>query len=114
MLMLIISVIKKIPTKETLAIARCVYLIPGAISAAFLASSGVNITLSTVAQTVKDLNSSEVWTQTTNTNQIVLVSPEWITVHWLIFIVIAFYTITSLLRLLGIVSGDEKEQDHVE
>lgn len=103
-LMLIISTIKKdIPTTSSLAVARFIYMIPGLIAAGILASSGVNIVLTsdTTTTTTKDLNSSEVWSQTaTHTSQIVLQNPVWMAFHWLIFAVLLIYIFQQAFDLL--------------
>ena len=99
MLMLIISTIKEVPSGKSLAIARSFYLIPSIICAGILASSGVNIVLITTSNTIKNLNSSEVWAETT-TNNIILQNPVWTTVHVLIFFVLLVYVIQQILILL--------------
>lgn len=97
--MLIISTIKEVPTTKSLAIVRAIYLIPGVICAGILASTGVNIETISTFNTIKNLNSTETWTETTLQN-IVLQNPVWLTVHVMIMIVLIVYVITQLVQLL--------------
>jgi len=111
LLMLIISTIKEVPTTKSLSITRSIYLIPGIICAMLLASSGVNITLgdtintitldfealnSTDNNTIVTLNSTQT---TTETNQIVLLNPVWVILHFLIAAVLVVYVINQMLIL---------------
>ena len=103
-LMLIISVLKHdyVPTK-VLAIARVIYLIPGMICSAIIALSGINIQMvtTTTANTIRSVNTTQVWTETTNqTNAIILQNNTWAMVHWLIFITLMFYVFTQVLLLI--------------
>lgn len=97
--MLIISVIKDIPVSKNLAITRAVYIIPGMICAAVLASSGVNITMISTDTTIVDLNSTQTW-QETDSHFIQLLNPVWILVHGMIFVVLLFYEVIQILTLL--------------
>ena len=100
LLMLIISVIKDIPTTKAMSIARSIFMIPGMICAGVLAASGVNISwiTSNATQITKNLNTTEVWSQTTTqTNNIVLISPVWMMVHFMIFIVLFFFVVQQIL-----------------
>lgn len=101
-LMLIISIIKEIPTTRSLAIVRSSYLIPSAICAGILANVGVNIDLNTVttSNTIRSVNTTQVWTEaTTQTNIIVLQNPVWSMVHWMIMIVLIWFIIQQILYL---------------
>ena len=100
--MLIISVVKEIPTTKSLAIARSVFLIPGMVAAGVLASSGVNIQVANVATSnlIRSINTTQVWTETTSQiNNIVLQSPVWQMFHMLIFLVLLVYVIMQILNL---------------
>jgi hypothetical protein len=102
LLMLIISVVKEIPTTKSLAIARSIFLIPGMVAAAVLASSGVNIQVANVATSnlIKSINTTQTWTETTTQiNNIVLQSQVWQMFHMLIFLVLVVYVITQMLSL---------------
>ena len=102
MLMLIISVIKEIPTTRSLAIVRASYLIPSAICAGILASVGINIDLNTVttSNVIRSVNTTQVWTEaTTQTNLIPLQNPVWSMLHWMIMIVIIWFIIQQILYL---------------
>jgi len=103
LLMLIISTIKEVPSGRASAIVRSVWLLPGILCAAILAGSGINIVTDdiTTGNTIKNLNSSEVWTEvTTQTKQIVLQNEIWITVHLMIMLVLVAYVIQQMLTLL--------------
>jgi len=101
--MLIISVVKDVPTGKSLAIVRAIYLIPGIICASILAGSGINIVTdtTTVANTIKNLNNSEVWTETTTLSKSIALQNEiWILVHLLISLVLVAYVISQVMILL--------------
>lgn len=98
--MLIISVIKGLPeTSRINSLVTAVFLIPGLICAPVLATSGVNITIQTTHDTIKDLNSSRVWTDNA-TNAIQLINPIWVLVHMMIFFVLLIFIIRQLLMFL--------------
>lgn len=102
LLMLIISVVKEVPTTKSLAIARSIFLIPGMVASAVLASSGVNIQVAdvTTSNLIKSINTTQTWTETTGQiNNIVLQSPVWQMFHILIFLVLLVYVITQMLNL---------------
>ena len=102
LLMLIISVVKEIPSTKSLAIARSIFLIPGMVAAAVLASSGVNIQVANVATSnlIKSINTTQTWSETTSQiNNMVLQSPVWQMFHMLIFLVLVVYVITQMLNL---------------
>jgi len=102
MLMLIISVIKEVPTTKYSAITRSIYLIPGIVCAYILASSGVQFSVDTVTTTnlIRNENSTETWTEATNqTHAIILEDPVWITVHFLFFVTLIVYVVTQVLIL---------------
>lgn len=98
-LMLIISVIKEVPESKAGSIARSIYLLPGAICAIVLGVSGVSIGITDTTNTITAVNTTEVWTESI-ASQILLINPIWITIHFLIFIVIVFYIITQIMNLL--------------
>ena len=102
LLMLIISVVKEVPTTKSLAIARSIFLIPGMVAAGILASSGVNIQVASVntSNLIKSINTTQTWTESTQqVNNIVLQNPVWQTFHWLIFVVLLVYVATQMLLL---------------
>lgn len=102
LLMLIISVVKEIPTTKSLSIARSIFLIPGMVAAGVLASSGVNIQVATVdtSNIIRSINTTQTWSETTQQiNNIVLQNPVWQMFHILIFLVLLVYVITQMLNL---------------
>src|SRR3990167_192393 len=98
--MLIASTIKEVPTSRSSSLVRAVYLIPGFISAIYLAGSGVNVDLQTVETSTNSTVTETIFNATDNTkitnattitnstrqdtNFIVLQDPVWITLHFLI------------------------------
>ncbi len=104
-LMLIISTIKEVPTTKALSIARSIYLIPGMIAAALLATVGPNITTTSVSNTITALNTSEVF-QEVITTQTTIQNEVWAIFHYMLFIVLFVYVITQILILFTKV--DEK------
>lgn len=103
MLMLIISTIKKdVPVDNPLTIIRVVFFIPGIICAGVLSGSGINITTETIntSNTIKDLNNTDTWSETTTQlNKFVLINPVWITVNFMVFIVLLVYVVQQVLIL---------------
>lgn len=102
LLMLIISVVKEIPSTKSLAIARSIFLIPGMVAAGVLASSGINIQVATVdtSNLIRSINTTQTWSETTQQiNNIVLQNPVWQMFHILIFLVLLVYVITQMLNL---------------
>ena len=100
MLMLIISIVKEVPSTKSLAIARSIFLIPGIICAGILTNSGVNIPINTLTtnNVIKDLNTTDTWTEATSqSNTIIIQDPTWTTVHLLIMLVLLVYVITQIL-----------------
>ena len=111
LLMLIISVVKEIPSTKSLAIARSIFLIPGMVASAVLASSGVNIQVADVATSnlIRSINTTQTWSETTSQiNNIVLQSPVWQMFHMLIFLVLVVYVITQMLNLF--IKTDEMQR----
>jgi len=99
MLMLILSVVIKVPDEKSHAIVRGVYLVPGIIAAFVIASSEQTIILSDVTNTIIDLNTTSVWTETIF-NVIELQNPVWVTFHYLIGIVMIVYVFLQMITLL--------------
>lgn len=102
LLMLIISVVKEVPTTKYSAISRSIYLIPGIICAYILASSGIQFSVDTVVTNnlIRNENSTETWTEATDTtHSVILENPVWITVHYLIFVTLIVYVVTQVLIL---------------
>ena len=98
LLMLIISTIKEVPQERSGSIMRGIWLIPGILCAFILASSGINIVLPESTNTIVNINTTEVWTETI-ANQVVLQNPIWVTVHLLIFLVLIVYVVLQVLTL---------------
>jgi hypothetical protein len=97
--MLIISAIKtEIPSTRSLAIVRAIYLIPGAICALLLATSGVVVVTSDVTNTITAVNTTEVWTEEVSSS-IELQNPIWGAVHIMIFVVIMIHVVTQMINL---------------
>ena len=98
MLMLILSVVIKVPDEKSHAIVRGMYLIPGIIASFVIASSEQTIILSDVTNTIIDLNTTSVWTEAVF-NVIELQNPIWVTFHWLLGIVMIVYVVLQMLTL---------------
>ncbi len=113
MLMLIISTIKEVPMTKALSIVRAIYLFPGILSAAILAFSGRDLLIQTqvITNVIKDLNTTETWTEAiTTTTEVELQNEVWITFHFFLFVVMSVYVITQMLILLT-KAGQEKGVD---
>jgi len=81
-----------------MSISRSIYLIPGMISAALLAQVGPNIVTTSVSNTIRAVNTTEVWTEVITT-QTALQNEVWAIFHYMIFIVLFVYVITQILIL---------------
>lgn len=106
-LMMIISVIKEVPSSRSLSVMRTLGLIPGLICAGILCVSGVNIDLytDTATTTVNTYNGTHHLIQnststTINTNQIVLQNRVWQMVHLGFFLILMLFVIYQFLTLM--------------
>lgn len=107
LLMLIIMAVKEPPMKSKMAIARSIFLIPGMLCAALLASSGNHIDMQNVTTNIitKNFNATtnakltNSTTTSTVTSQITLQDRSWLMVHMLIFFVLLIYIVLQLLNL---------------
>ena len=108
LLMLIISVVKETPAGKSQSIIRSMWLIPGIITASLLAGMGDQVNFETHDSTVNEvtingttgafLTNSTITTQTTA--KVFLIDPVWVTIHYLIFVVLLVYVILQMLTLL--------------
>ncbi len=99
MVLLISTAFKDVPTTKSGAIARAIFVIPSAITSLILAFSGESIKIQSITNTIRDLNTTNVWTETIET-EIILLNDVWVLVHFLIFIVIIIYVFTQLMNLI--------------
>lgn len=102
-IVLVVSVIKEVPTTRSLAIIRAIYLMPCIIAAGILASTGVDITMDSVTtnNTIRSVNTTQVWTEVqTQTAQFTLLGNFWIPFHMMLFIVMLVYVMQQILFLL--------------
>lgn len=97
--MLIVSVIKEVPSGRSSSIVRVIYLIPGIFCAGILGYTGQDIITGEVTNLTRNLNTSEVWSETQNLS-IPLQQPVWITFHFAIMVILILYVITQLLSML--------------
>ena len=103
LLMLIISVVKEVPSGKSQSILRSMWLIPGIITASLLAGMGDTIDFedTTITSTLINVNTTETWTETVTTSaEVTLIDPVWVTVHYMIFVVLLSYVIIQILMLL--------------
>ena len=103
-IMLLTSISKEIPQEKGYAIMRVVFLMPGLICAGVLASSGVNIqtNVDSSSEIIKNLNDTSTWQSTlSNTTNIVLQNPIWITIHYMLFVIFLIYIIMQIMVVFG-------------
>ena len=104
-LMLIISTVRTTNATEFQFIPRAIYFVPGIVCAIILATSGVNITLETVATSnitnATITNSTIFIEEAVTTSAFVLLDPIWGTVHFMIAVILIVYVLTQVLMLLG-------------
>ncbi len=99
MVFLIGTAFKEVPSSKSGAIARAVFVLPSAITALVLAFSGETITIARISNTITNLNTTEVYTEVIE-HDVILLNDLWVTVHFLIFIVIVIYVFTQLMNLI--------------
>ena len=98
-LMLIISTIKDTPATKSQSLIRSIYMIPGIITMILLAGSGPDITMETTDTIIVDLNSTTTWTEDT-TRTFTLQNPVWVSLHYMLAIVMFAFIITRILQML--------------
>ncbi len=99
MIFLISTAFKEVPSTKSGSISRAIFVIPSAITALVLAFSGESIKIQSITNTIRDLNTTSVWTEVVET-EIILLNDVWVLVHFLIFIVIIIYVFTQLMNLI--------------
>lgn len=99
MVFLISTAFKEVPSTKSGAIARAIFVLPSALTALVLAFSGEGIRTEGTTNVIRDLNSSTVWTETIQ-SQIILLNDMWVLVHFLIFITIIVYVFTQMMNML--------------
>ena len=99
MIFLISTAFKEVPSTKSGAISRAIFVLPSAITALILAFSGESIKIQSITNTIIDLNTTNVWTETVET-EVLLVNDIWVTVHFLFFIVIVLFVFTQIMNLL--------------
>lgn len=105
--MMVISVVKEIPSSRSLSFTRIIGLMPGLICAGILAMSGVHIDLYTdsTASTTNVYNGTHHLIQNSTetiskTSQIVLQSNVWLMVHMMFFLILLIFIIYQILTLM--------------
>ena len=99
MIFLISTAFKEVPSTKSGAISRAIFVLPSAITALILAFSGESIKIQSITNTIRDLNTTSVWTEVVET-EIILLNDVWVLVHFLIFIVIVIYVFTQIMNLI--------------
>ena len=85
-------------TASKISVVKAIWIIVPIIAMYMLASAGALISFETTTSTLTNLNTTETWSETVETN-ITLVNPVWVTLHWLMFIVLILYFMWNMLRL---------------
>ena len=99
MLMLIISTIREAPQTKSQSFTRAMYLIPSIVCAFLLAGMGETISIMDMAhEEIHNQNNTVVNIMEHYT--ITLVNPVWITVNFMIAIIMLFHFIMQTLQLL--------------
>ena len=101
LLMLIISTIKDVPNTRRDSIVRAMFFMPGIVCAFILAASGVHIVINDVdTTTITNDTTSTIFYESTHTvDQITLMGPIWMTVHFMIGIILLIYMVKQILLL---------------
>ena len=95
---LVASSFKEDSGNNKISVVKAIWIIVPIIAMYMLASAGATIHIETIDSTLINVNTTEVWTESVERN-IVLVNPVWITLHWLLFIVLVLYFMWNMLRL---------------
>ncbi len=95
---LVASSFKEDSGNNKISVVKAIWIIVPIIAIYMLASAGATIHIETIDSTLINVNTTEVWTESVERN-IVLVNPVWITLHWLLFIVLVLYFMWNMLRL---------------
>ena len=99
MLMLIISTIREAPQTKSQSFTRAMYLIPSIVCAFLLAGMGETISIMDMAhEEIHNQNNTVVNIMEHYT--ITLINPVWITVNFMIAIIMLFHFIMQTLQLL--------------
>jgi len=85
-------------TASKISVVKAIWIIVPIIAMYMLASAGALISIDTVTSTLINTNTTEVWTETVDRN-ITLVNPVWVTLHWMMFMVLILYFMWNMLRL---------------
>ena len=81
-----------------ISVVKAIWIIVPIIAMYMLASAGALISIDTVSSTLINTNTTEVWTEQVD-RSITLVNPVWVTLHWMMFIVLILYFMWNMLRL---------------
>ena len=95
---LIASSFKESSGTAKISVVKAVWIIVPIIAMYMLASAGALISIDTVSSTLINTNTTEVWTEQVD-RSITLVNPVWVTLHWMMFIVLILYFMWNMLRL---------------
>ena len=85
-------------TASKISVVKAIWIIVPIIAMYMLASAGALISIDTVSSTLINTNTTEVWTEQVD-RSITLVNPVWVTLHWMMFIVLILYFMWNMLRL---------------
>ena len=85
-------------TAGKISVVKAIWIIVPIIAMYMLASAGALISFETTTSTLTNLNTTETWSETVETN-ITLVNPVWVTLHWMMFMVLILYFMWNMLRL---------------
>lgn len=104
-IMLIATAFREAPAMRSQSIVRSIWILAPIFCMYMLASAGATIVLHddiTTTSTLINANTTETWTETVTTEQqeITLLQPVWVTLHFLFFIMLIIYFIWNMLNLL--------------
>lgn len=106
--MALINLVKEVPNTRDLALSRVFYTIPGMILNGVLANSGIHINFLTTTAThvtnMFNVTSNKLITNSTTTdlisNQVTLVSPVWIMVHVMFFMMLLWVVVSQVMFIM--------------
>ena len=102
-ILLVSSAFRDAPATRSGSTIRAIWVLPSLFAVYMLASAGADIHMedTVTVNTIKNLNSTETFTETIQKNsKVTLYQPVWVTLHILFFFMLLIYFIWNIIQLL--------------
>ena len=96
---LIASSFKESSGTAKISVVKAVWIIVPIVAMYMLSSAGAQIDLVTQTTLNYNVTSNLLTSNSTTTDTITLVNPVWVTLHWMMFMVLVLYFMWNMLRL---------------